>query len=171
MGAWIADVGEWMKSNEYQTASSTDKVTTMLGTWEYRFTCSLAQTIGAKQVRHGAKPWVQGGDLLRQIKERDELRTRCEKFQQRHNRSTEEHPEWRSLAAQALHAQREVRKEIHRRKKRQREETFQSIEREWRHQSYSIDGCSRCALMVAVWHRASVHRCCATRERTYWSTM
>jgi hypothetical protein len=118
-------------------------VSTMLGSWEYQLTRSLADTIGAKQVSAHAKPWVKGGNLVELIRTRDELRAEAElTHQQRHahpkaapaaDTAPGTHDEWNALALRALHAQREVRKEIHRRKKRQREETFSSVELEWSH--------------------------------------
>jgi exonuclease III len=143
MSAWCADAKAWQSSDAYAGASAESKVSTMLGSWEYQLTRSLADTIGAKQVSAHAKPWVKGGNLVELIRTRDELRAEAElTHQQRHahpkaapaaDTAPGTHDEWNALALRALHAQREVRKEIHRRKKRQREETFSSVELEWSH--------------------------------------
>jgi len=168
MEAWCGDTIKWMESEEYRLASSDDKIATLLGSWEYQLTRSLAETVGAKQVIRSAQSWVSGGNLLQLIRERDELRAQCERAKSSKQQSTrfrsnwkhkgkkvqksniamaatEVTPdlsevellhydkEWKLLALRTLDAQLEVRKEIHRRKKRQREKTFESIEREWSH--------------------------------------
>ena len=141
MSAWCNDTTEWMSTGEYATSSPEAKVTTLLGSWEYQLTRSLADTIGTKQVVARAKPWMKGGNLMQLIRTRDSLREECEVAARRHRPANEQcgppplasTDEWDTLALRALHAQREVRKEIHRRKKRQREETFASVEREWSH--------------------------------------
>lgn len=140
MSAWCCNAREWMSSDEYSESSPELKVTALLGSWEYELTCSLADTIGAKLVNTKAKSWVRGGELVDLIRNRDTLRQECEHAYRRKRtdgsdstKETSTDEEWNSLALRALHAQREVRKEIHRRKKRQREETFASVELEWSH--------------------------------------
>lgn len=141
MSAWCVDAEAWQSSDVYASASTESKVSTMLGSWEYQLTRSLADTIGAKQVTTQAKSWMKGGNLIELIRTRDELRAEAERTHPHCHAHTAAAPEvdaaagpndaWDTLALRALHAQREVRREIHRRKKHQREETFSSVELEW----------------------------------------
>ena len=145
MTQWQSDSREWMSTSQYQQeCSPQERVTTLLGTWEHQLNHSLAATIGTKQVKPRSKSWIKGGNLLRLIQKRNTLRAQCEHAATKPGQSDCEPPapqpdtilqqnRWDSLATQALEAQRAVRKEIHRRKRAQREETFASVEREWSH--------------------------------------
>ena len=145
MRDWHQEASDWTRTQEYRGSPAQIKVTGLLASWEYRLNHVLADTIGAKHVQQRAKSWVKGGDLLQMIRERDRLRERCETAASAaHRRQSESASdsdiaaatcgsEWESLSAQALHAQRMVRKEIHRRKRAQREQTFATVEQEWSH--------------------------------------
>lgn len=142
MGGWLREATAWIATHEYRDLPAESKVTALLASWEYQLNRTLADTIGAKQVQQKSQSWVKGGDLLQLIRERDRLRESCE--QQSKTAGNTEAPapgsqeveaslDWQLLSARALHAQRLVRKEIHRRKRSQREQTFSSVEQEWSH--------------------------------------
>ncbi len=89
----------------------------------------LSQTVGKSRLRPGAKSWMKGGRLLRMIAERNRLRTQCEAVPASRRRA--DCATWRELVDSTLRAQREVRAEIRRRKRRERERLYQRVEREW----------------------------------------
>lgn len=78
MSSWCQEANEWISSKQYGGISAESKVTSLLASWEYQLNRTLADTIGAKQVQQRAQSWVKGGDLLQLIRERDQLRERCE---------------------------------------------------------------------------------------------
>jgi hypothetical protein len=137
MRIWCGEASAWTATDEYRAISAADQVSSLLASWEYQLTRVLASTVGAKLVQQHSKSWVKGGNLLHLIRERDELRQQCEQASRERQKLRTAAPdvnpamEWENLAARALHAQQAVRKEIHKRKRTEREQTFESVEQEW----------------------------------------
>jgi endonuclease/exonuclease/phosphatase family metal-dependent hydrolase len=129
MGQWTREARTWIQSEHYRSVSSDDKVTALLASWEYQLTRTLASTVGAKLVQQRSKSWMTGGNLLELIRERNKLRQQCEDTDKGETDTLG--AEWQLLSAQALLAQKAVRKEIHRRKRLERGQTYTSIEQEW----------------------------------------
>lgn len=140
MTAWSNEAQAWMASEGYRAISAEEKVRALLASWEYQVTRTLAATVGAKLIQQHSKSWIKGGSLMELIQERNKLRQQCEHTAKPNaeagpgDASDEaERASWQLLVAQALHAQRAVRKEIHRRKRSEREQTFEAVEQEWSH--------------------------------------